>query len=138
MVGVDLVDVKRLQRVVDRTPRILHRVFTEQELHYCFSQKNPYPSLAARFAAKEAVKKLIPACAARICFKNTEIVRDAYGGPQIVLHGNTRELFRQNSITALTVSLSHTEYQAIAVVTAVKGSDGDENSQCPGNEDNRQ
>ena len=56
--GADLVDVERIRGVVDRQgDRFLQRVFTEEERTYCFGMKIPFPHLAARFAAKEAVSK---------------------------------------------------------------------------------
>ena len=61
LIGVDIIEIERVKKAVERTPRFLDRVFTSRELVYCMKKANPYPSLAARFAAKEALRKLHPA-----------------------------------------------------------------------------
>ncbi|MDD3895184.1 MAG: holo-ACP synthase, partial [Syntrophomonadaceae bacterium] len=98
-----------------RTPRFLKRVFTRQEIDYCLSKKNPYPSLAARFAAKEAVRKVLPLFIGGIRYHDTEVVLNEKGQPQIVLHGMARERFEEH-FAQIAVSLSHAEKQAIAAV----------------------
>ena len=58
-IGVDLIELHRIQKILDSSTkkRFLERTFTPPELEYCLSKKNPVPSLAARFAAKEAFQK---------------------------------------------------------------------------------
>ena len=79
-IGIDIVDIKRFQLVIQRTPRILQRVFTEKERAYCLAKSNPYPSLAARFAAKEAIRKLHPSLSQGIRFHDVEVTVDGQGG----------------------------------------------------------
>ena len=121
LIGIDIVDIARLKNVIDRTPRFLKRVFTAQELDYCFKKKDPYPSLAARFAAREAVRKLDNAFIKGIRFHDTEVIVDTEGKPQIRLHGAARQRAREVNINNLAISLSHSREQAIAVVIADKG-----------------
>lgn len=121
LIGIDIVDIARLKNVIDRTPRFLKRVFTAQELDYCFKKKDPYPSLAARFAAREAVRKLDNAFIKGIRFHDTEVIVDTEGKPQIILHGAARQRAREVNINNLAISLSHSREQAIAVVIADKG-----------------
>lgn len=60
-VGLDLVELERVRRVFERHPeRFLTRHFTPEEVRYCRAQRDPVPSLAARFAAKEAFQKCWP------------------------------------------------------------------------------
>lgn len=120
LIGIDLLEIKRLERVVKRTPRFLQRVFTSGEINYCLGKKNPYPSLAVRFAAKEAVRKLHPELS-RGRFHDIEVLNDESGRPNILLHGQVLEKSRQEQILDIKVSLSHSEHHAIASVIATKG-----------------
>ncbi len=121
LIGIDIVDIARLKNIINRTPRFLKRVFTSQELDYCLKKKDPYPSLAARFAAREAVRKLDSAFIKGIRFLDTEVIVDAEGNPQIILHGAARQRAQEVNINNLAISLSHSREQAIAVVIAYKG-----------------
>ena len=121
LIGIDIVDIARLKNVVDRTPRFLKRVFTAQELEYCFKKKDPYPSLAARFAAREALRKLDRAFISRMRFLDSEVIVDVEGKPQIILHGVALQRAQELEIKNLAISLSHSREQAIAVIIADKG-----------------
>lgn len=121
LVGIDIVDIARIRKAVERTPRFLNRVFTVQEIEYCLRKKDPYPSLAARFAAREALRKLDPVFIEGMSFQDSEIVTDAKGKPQLVLYGEASKRVRNAGIRDISVSLSHTKEQAIAIVIANKG-----------------
>lgn len=121
LIGIDIVDIQRIQASVSRTPRFLQRVFTEQERSYCLQKKNPYPSLAARFAAKEAVRKLDEVFISGFQFHDVEVIVDPRGKPQIVLHGKVLSDAAAAGIGELVLSLSHSKEQAIAVVCADQG-----------------
>jgi holo-[acyl-carrier protein] synthase len=121
LVGVDIIDIERMEQAVKRTPRILERVFTREELEYCLARNNPYPSLAVRFAAREALRKLDVVFTNGIGFHDVEVVLDTYGKPFLFLHHRAREKAEQAGITDLAVSLSHSKTQAIAVVIGKKG-----------------
>ncbi len=121
LIGIDIVDIKRIKDVAERTPRFLDRVFTGQELRYCFQKANPYPSLAVRFASKEAMRKLHPDFSAGIRFHEVEVFSNEDGRPEIKLHGRALDKWKKNGIGPITISLSHSKEQAIAVAAAVKG-----------------
>lgn len=120
-IGIDIVDIARFQRVVERTPRILPRVFTEGELSYCRAKSNPYPSLAVRFAAKEAVRKLDPCLSRGVRFHEVEVVVAEHGRPTLVLHGAALDHCVSLGLRCMDLSLSHSREQAIAAVVAGKG-----------------
>lgn len=120
-IGIDIIDIERIRKSAERTPHMLERVFTPQELRYCLSKANPYPSLAVRFAAKEAVRKLDPVFSAGIKFHDVEIVVDGNGKPDLRLHGEAKGKCRQAGISSISVSLSHATHQAVAAVIAQKG-----------------
>lgn len=119
-VGVDIVDIERIKIAIERTPRFLHRIFTPREVEYCMNKKNPYPSLAVRFAAKEAFRKLHPSFSTGVAFHDVEVINNPNGRPQLYLHNRALELQRISGIDDLAISLSHAKYQAIATIVARK------------------
>ena len=72
-VGVDLIEIERVRRALDKRPRFAERVFTEAERAYCFSRANPAQHFAARFAGKEAVGKAL-GCGVEFMWRDIEIV----------------------------------------------------------------
>jgi holo-[acyl-carrier protein] synthase len=121
LVGIDIIEIERVKEALTRTPRLLQRLFTEQERLYCFSKKNPYPSLAVRFAAREALRKLHPAFTAGAAFHDVEVLSLEDGRPELLLYGSAAEICREQGIGKISLSLSHSQEQAIAVVIAEKG-----------------
>lgn len=115
-IGVDLVDLARFERAVDRTPRLRERLFAESE------QALPLRSLAGRYAAKEA---LIKALGGSDGVRWLDIVVDKTddGGPFFTLSGTTAEAVAARGITALHVTMSHDGGAAIAFVVAEKDAD---------------
>ena len=118
--GVDIVAVARIQAWIDaKKDGALTRAFTEQELAYCRQKGRPAESLAARFAAKEAVMKVLgTGWAEGIGFQQVEVVRDGRGKPGVELTGEAAERAGQLGIQTLHLSLSHTADHAVAFVVA--------------------
>ena len=121
LVGIDIIEINRVKEAIIRTPRLLRRLFTEQERQYCFGKKNPYPSLAVRFAAREALRKLHPAFITGVRFHDLEILRGEDGRPQVYLHGAAEQRCRAENIGEISISLSHSREQAVAAAIAKKG-----------------
>ena len=136
-IGTDIVDIDRIKSIIERKgKRFLKRVFTGVELDYCMARKNPYPCLAARFAAKEAVLKALGTGLAGCSWTDIEVVRNGYAAPEIVLTGNTGKIAQLKGIIRVLISISHDRGFAIAFALAVKGGYADESGFCPGNEGN--
>lgn len=120
-VGVDIIEVERIRRAVDdaRTgARFRERVYTPDEIAYCLRRRAYAESFAARFAAKEAVMKVLgQGFGDGIGWRDIEIVRGS-GRPTIVLSG--RALDRAAAIGAVCwhLSLTHTASHAVAYVVA--------------------
>jgi holo-[acyl-carrier protein] synthase len=112
-VGVDIVDVARFARALERHPRIVGRLFTERE--QLDSRERP-ERLAARFAAKEAVLKSLHVGFGAAPWTSIEIRHDAVGAPQVHLHGSAALLAQQHGVETLHVSLTHTDLTAAAFV----------------------
>lgn len=119
-VGIDLVDIRRFGRVLSRRPSLLERLFSAGERAYAGTLANPVPSLAARFAAKEAVMKAMGVGLGAFAFHEVEVQRLGSGEPRLALHGRAAELASERSVREWLVSLTHTETAAAAVVVAVQ------------------
>ena len=117
--GIDLVDVARLERLLEQWPRMAARIFTDGERSYAESRARPAQHLAARFAAKEATFKALGTGWPEIAWHDVEVVRtDA--GPRLALGGRAAELAR--GARAL-ISLSHDGGLAIAQVLLTRADD---------------
>lgn len=114
-VGVDLVDVARMERVLARRPRLADRVFTDAERS---TSAKSAARLAARFAAKEATMKALGVGLGAFALRDVEVVSTQGGRPLLALHGGARDRARALGIDAVEVSLSHTATLATAVVIA--------------------
>jgi len=114
--GVDLIEIDRLERVIQRYgERFLQRVFTAQE--FAEAGKST-ASLAARFAAKEAVSKALGTGIGAVMWREIEILRGPAREPVLHLHGSAAQLADDLGLHTWSVSLSHTENYAIALVVA--------------------
>jgi holo-[acyl-carrier protein] synthase len=115
--GVDLVDVARIRDAIDRHgQRFISRIFTETEQH---ESGGRFASLAARFAAKEAAAKALGCGIGDVGWLDIEIRGDENHAPHLYLHGEGRKLAEKLGLSNWSVSLSHTEGQAIAFVVAM-------------------
>lgn len=112
--GVDLVEIDRFTGAVERHgERFLKRVFTERELE---EVGNNLASLAARFAAKEAVSKALGTGIGPVSWQEVEILRGEARQPLLSLHGAAARLAESLGIHGWSLSLSHTQANAIAFV----------------------
>lgn len=119
-VGIDSVDIPRIAALwTEHGDRFLQRIYTAGERAYCQSLANPIPSLAARFAAKEAVMKCLgTGWAAGVGFQQIEVVRTGSGGVGIALHGAAAAVAQTRGIRRLHLSLTHTATMASAFAVA--------------------
>jgi holo-[acyl-carrier protein] synthase len=112
-IGIDIIEIARLKEAIaQRGQDFLQRIYTDAELKLYRWQ---IPSLAARFAAKEAVIKALgkPTAGARL--KDIEIVSDAKGKPLVNLYGEAQNQAKALGLTEIAVSLSHSREYAVAV-----------------------
>ena len=121
-IGIDIVEVGRIQQLAEEHEAFITRVYTEAEIRYCSSKKNRHQHFAARFAAKESVLKALGVGWARdVKWTDIEVVNDALGRPQIKAYGEVKRLMEEKNIREILVSLSHTAGYAIASAQLVKG-----------------
>ncbi len=115
--GVDLIEIERLRQAMERSgQRFLERVFTPLEIADC---KGRADSLAARFAAKEAVSKALGTGFGEIAWRDVEIERGPEREPRLRLHGKAAALAQSLGLSTWSVSLSHTQAYALAMVVAL-------------------
>ena len=115
--GVDLVEIARIRDAIDRHgERFIARIFTEIEQR---ESGGRFSSLAARFAAKEATAKALGCGIGDVSWLDIEVRGDENHAPHLYLHGEGEKLANQLGLSNWSVSLSHTESQAIAFVVAM-------------------
>src|SRR3954469_6353624 len=118
-IGIDAVEVDRFRRVINRTPGVVRRLFTEGEQAAGARRRDPSQRLAARFAAKEAVMKAMGVGLGAFAFRDVEVVREESGAPSLRVTGKAAELAADRGIGGWRISLTHTDLLAEAVVIAV-------------------
>jgi len=122
-VGIDLIRIERIARAYRRRPvRFLKRIFTDREIEYLLSKKNPFPSIAARFAAKEAVAKALGTGIGLIKWRDIEICSNFLGKPEVLLKGEAALWMEKNGIKGVHVSMSHDGIYAAATAAAYSDS----------------
>ncbi len=116
-VGVDVIEIARVQAVLARHPRrFLDRVFTPGEVKHC---RGRIAELAARFAGKEAVMKALGTGVRGIAWREIEILPNRRGNPLVLLHGNARRRAEQLGLSTIDISLSHSRDYAVASVAGL-------------------
>ena len=119
--GIDLIEIPRVAGVLERYPkRFLSKVFTEGEQSYARGRAD---QLASRFAAKEAVMKLLGTGVRAMPWKSIEVTRNRGQAPEIVLHGPAKVRATKMGITRIALSLSHS--RELATASAVGEADDD-------------
>ncbi len=115
--GIDLVELSRIRSAHTRFgERFARRILTDSEWEYCRSQNDPVPSLAARFAAKEAVSKAFgTGISETLGWRDMEVLRLESGQPQIRLLGPAEILAKARGCLRIHLSLTHTRTTAAAV-----------------------
>jgi holo-[acyl-carrier protein] synthase len=123
--GIDLVDRPRIEEMLKRHGgRFLNRVFTAKEQAYAEANKDRIEKLAGRFAAKEAVLKLMgTGWRGKIAWTDIEVVNNAAGQPEVTLAGEVEKLADKLGVKNISISITHTANFAIASAVALAESD---------------
>jgi holo-[acyl-carrier protein] synthase len=119
--GIDLIECERIERVWRQHPeRFLGRILTPAERCYCERKKNPVPHIAGRFAAKEAVMKVLgTGWRGQIAWTDIEITNDSAGQPHVQLSGHSQQVARDRGISQILISITHTQNHAAASAIGV-------------------
>ena len=118
--GIDIIEIKRIEKVFGLHKNFIRRVYTSDEVEYCQSKRNCYQHYAVRFASKEAVLKAFgTGLRGRMKWTDIETLNDELGKPYVNLYGRAKELAMEKNIGEISVSLSHCKDYAIAHVLLV-------------------
>ncbi len=115
--GLDATEIHRVAGILERYgDRFLHRIFTQHEIEYCRRHRDPVPSLAARFAAKEAAMKALGTGFAQgVGWRDIEVVRH-HGPPTLRFHGGAAARLAAIGAEGALLTLTHSESLALAHV----------------------
>jgi holo-[acyl-carrier protein] synthase len=117
--GVDLCEISRMRKAIlsQHGRRLVERVYTPREIAYAERRANRYERYAARFAAKEAgMKALGTGWRGGIAWQDLEVVNQPSGRPTLVFHGKAAERAEKLGVRNVSLSLTHTAEQAMAMV----------------------
>lgn len=114
-IGVDIVEIARMESILKRTPSFALRVFTDEERAYCESSNRPATHYACRFAAREAVLKALgTGFSSGVGRRDVSVSRDSSGKPIAVLSGRALEIAHELGVIEVALSLSFTNDVAVA------------------------
>lgn len=112
--GVDIIEIDRVEGVFRQYgDRFLKRIYSDEEIRYARGRP---PQLASRFAAKEAVMKLLGTGVRGVRWRDIEVVRSPGMAPRVVLHGTALARAKRIGLTDIALSLSHSKRYAVASV----------------------
>ncbi len=117
-IGVDAVEIERFRRSLERTPSMRTRMFTAEELAYVAPKSDPVPSLAARFATREAVMKALGVGLGAFGFHDVWVTRAPSGAPSLNVTGAAAVLAAAAGVQRWHLSITHSDLIAIAYVIA--------------------
>ncbi|MBY4797261.1 holo-ACP synthase [Collinsella sp. AGMB00827] len=119
-IGVDIVEISRMESILQKTPSFARRFFTEEERAYSEATARPAAHYACRFAAREAVLKALgTGFSSGVGRLDVSVSRDAQGKPLAVLSGRAQEIAHELGILEVALSLSFTGDYAIANALAI-------------------
>lgn len=119
-VGVDIVEVERIERAITRWGEaFIRRIYTAREVERAAAPIVVGPRMAARFAAKEAVMKALGVGWRDLSWREIEIANDAQGRPVVHLHGAARRVAEQKGVREVLLGISHTHLHAVANAVAL-------------------
>ena len=121
--GVDIVEIARMEDILQRTPNFKQRVFTADERAYCESKHNPAVHYALFFAAKEAVLKALGTGFTGMGINDVQVGHNRFGKPLAILAGNAARVAEEQGIHEVHLSLSYTHTTGVASAVAARKED---------------
>ncbi len=118
-IGVDIIELDRIDRAIKKSSRFLTRLFTDKEIAYFKSKNMKVESIAGNFAAKEAIVKSLGTGIRGFEWKDIEVLRDDLGRPTVALYNGALKVATERGISELMVSISHCKTYAVANSIAV-------------------
>lgn len=118
-IGIDIIEIERIEKAIQKNERFLKRIFTDREIEYF--QKREYRSntVAGAFAAKEAVMKVLGTGLRNFKWTDIEIIRDELGKPNVILYDGAKDIAHSKNITEIFITISHSRDYAVAQSLAI-------------------
>ncbi|MGG7162863.1 holo-ACP synthase [Clostridium ihumii] len=113
-IGVDIVEIHRIEKAVNRTKSFLEKTFSEEELEFFKNKKLRIEQIAGRFAAKEAISKALGTGFRGFSFRDLTIINDELGKPIVILSENAKKIVGKDGNYKIHISISHSNDNAIA------------------------
>lgn len=113
-IGVDIIEIDRIENAINRNENFLCKVFTEAEVDYMKGKKSMLQHAAGMFSAKEAVSKALGTGISGFTLKDIEVVRDSKGKPDVVLQGGAKVIAESYGAYKIHLSISHGRDNAVA------------------------
>ncbi|HYF83719.1 MAG TPA: holo-ACP synthase [Clostridia bacterium] len=117
-IGTDIIEIKRVEKAMLRSPKFIEKLFTEQELEYYKKKDMKAQHIAGGFSAKEAVLKSLGTGLRGFRWKDIEILRGTVGKPMVRFGGNVKQFIEDNGIGIIHVTISHSKDFATATAVA--------------------
>lgn len=117
-IGIDLIEISRIEKAIARHDNFVSRIFSERERERCEDCSRPASRYAACFAAKEAVSKALGTGIKGFSWKDLEMCEDENGRPYVKLHGAALEEAGRRGVEDILISVAHSRETAVAVAQA--------------------
>lgn len=116
-IGIDILEIDRMKKIMEKDGRFIERIFTSAEIQYCSAKAKKEQHFAARFTAKEAFFKALGlGWRNGMAWKDVCVENDRMGKPEIKIDGVTRDFFRKESYRKIHLSVSHSRQYAVSMV----------------------
>lgn len=113
-IGIDIVEIERIQDALKKNTRFLNKIFTEEEIKYFKLKQFRVETIAGNFAAKEAISKAIGTGIRNFNFIDIEVLRDDLGKPIVKTYNNLNKICIDYNVSEIKVSISHSDKYAVA------------------------
>jgi holo-[acyl-carrier protein] synthase len=120
-IGIDIIEIERIKEAINKNPKFLNKIFTDDEVKYFESRGFKPESIAGNFAAKEAISKAIGTGIRDFNFKDIEVLRNELGKPIVKTYNNLQQICIDYNVLEIKVSISHCKEYAVAnAMTIIK------------------
>lgn len=115
-IGTDIIEVKRMDKLVSRGRQYLETIFSGREIDYCEAKAKRSEHYAARYAAKESILKALgTGWRGGLAYSDIEIINEESGKPQVFVRGEVKQYLDQQQTRQISISMSHSKENAIAI-----------------------
>lgn len=118
-IGIDIVEIKRIEDALNKNKRFLDKLFTKEEIKYFESRNFKIETIAGNFAAKEAISKAMGTGIRNFNFTDIEILRNELGKPIVKTYNNLNKMCIDYNVLEIKVSISHSDNYAVSNAIAI-------------------